>query len=107
MNSQLQKILDVAPISSEDKHNFATIFASLHEEKKIEILAHPERYIERMLVLRKKIDEERRLEIVAALRQANTFMDEALEQLEQKKQKTIATQKNTQEELITAGLYKQ
>ena len=74
-NTRLQLLLERCPLSAEDCHNIAVIFAALTPERQQYILDHWDTYILEMVMVRKEVDSANRALLEEAVEMIDTLRD--------------------------------
>jgi hypothetical protein len=75
VNARLQTFLDRCPLSQEDCHNIAVIFAALTPVRQQYILDHWDSYIAEMIMARKEVDAANKALLEEALEMIDTLKD--------------------------------
>ncbi len=74
-NTRLQLLLERCPLSREDCHNIAVIFAAFTPERQQHILDHWDSYILEMVMVRKEVDSANRALLEEAVEMIDTLRD--------------------------------
>lgn len=107
MNTQLLTLLERTPVSAEDRYNITVIFSALSEERQKHILDHWEQYASRIIALREGLDAKQEKELIEALKQANTLLDQAILKEQEQAATKIRKQQQIREELESTVAYSQ
>lgn len=75
VNTRLQTLLNRCPLSKEDCHNIATIFAVLTPNRQQYILDNWEQYVVELVMARKEIDTANKALLEEALEMMDTLKD--------------------------------
>ena len=106
-NFKFNAILAATPFSEEERRNFATIFNTLTDKRKIEIIEGWSKYLDRILIIQQKAKVERERIIQEAFENIHHLMDDVY--LREQTEKARKEQEATEQEEIArnAALYDQ
>lgn len=104
-NFQLRTYLITAPLGEEAKHNLTTIFRTLTDARKMEILNHWPKYLDLLLQIEQKGKEERQQNIQEALGKIENIISDALERDRQKAERETEKIQENHENFIGAETY--
>jgi hypothetical protein len=104
-NFRLRILLEKTPLTEEDKYNISIIFEALSLSRQQHILDNWERYIDRILGLKRKVDEEYLEEAVSTMQNINTLLDEALIREQEKENYKQIKKQETRAELESTVAY--
>lgn len=106
-NFQLQTYLATAPLGDEAKHNLKTIFHTLNDVRKLEILWNWPKYLDLLLKIEQKWKEERDKNIAEALQKIENIISDGLERDRQKNREIATKIEQQQEDIMAAAQYDQ
>lgn len=106
-NVRLQTLLARSPLSAEDRHNIAVIFAALTSDKQHHILENWDIYIVEMVMVRKEINGANRALLEEAIEMIDTLKDAKNAQEAEMLLEKFKKQKQTRLELDSVHKYHQ
>ncbi|MDD2745256.1 MAG: hypothetical protein PHU93_01845 [Candidatus Gracilibacteria bacterium] len=106
-NFQLQTYLTTAPLGDEAKYNLKTIFHTLSDARKIEILGNWPKYLDMLLKIEQKGKEERDKNIAETLQKIENIISDGLERDRQKNKELAKKMEQQQEDILAAEQYDQ
>lgn len=106
-NTRLQLLLERAPITDEDRHNIARIFAVLSDERQRAIISDWDGYITRFVAIRQKLLEDEARRVLSSLHAIDILLDEAILRETEKQVERDNAKKQIRAELQWALVYDQ
>lgn len=106
-NFKIISLLDATPLSPEERHNILTIFSSLREDRKMDIIDNWWVYLDRILKIQNKAESERKEYIQSTFERINHMIDEAYLRDQEEKAQAEKQKLQQQQEMISAMDYDQ
>ena len=106
-NFRLQILLENTPLSEEDKYNICIIFDALSFSRQQQILDHWDNHMNKLLRMRKELDDVYLMEAIDTLKQANSLLDEAILREQEKETYKASKKQQVRDELESSVAYGQ
>ncbi len=106
-NYKFTSLLAATPLSDEDKYNLALIFSRLQPDRQIDIIDHWDQYLDRILMIHTKAEDERKRQIQETFVRINAMIDDAYQKEQARKQQESIEQAKKDADMVAAIEYDQ
>lgn len=106
-NYKFTSLLAATPLSDEDKYNLALIFSRLRPDRQIDIMDHWDQYLDRILLIHTKAEDERKRQIQETFARINAMIDDAYQKEQVRKQQESIEQAKKDADMNAAIEYDQ
>ncbi len=106
-NFKFTSLLTVTPLSDEDKYNLTVIFSAMKPERQLDIIENWPNYLDRILQIHGKAEDERKRQIQETFTRINQMIDDAY--LKEQENKLIRAEEKSRKDadMIAAMEYDQ
>ncbi len=106
-NYKFSSLLAATPLSEEDKYNLSVIFAAMNPERQLDIIENWTSYLNKILLIHGKAENERKEQIQATFAKINQLIDDAYIKEQIKKQNEAREKSENDANMIAAMEYDQ
>jgi thioredoxin reductase len=106
-NFKFTSLLAVTPLSDEDKYNLTVIFSAMKPERQLDIIENWPNYLDRILQIHGKAEDERKRQIQETFTRINQMIDDAYLKEQENKHIRAEEQSKKDADMIAAMEYDQ